>query len=112
MPIAFDTVQYRARPLGRVNEKNAIISGINHSIIAWLPAWRGSVDGCIVIFCWTQVVAKTNTGMMILVGSGSARFSHRNPGSNGAAVNIGAIGIQVYILSDRLVRLSGRENTT
>jgi hypothetical protein len=112
MPITFDTVQYKARPLGRVNEKNAIISGINHSIIAWLPDWRGSVDGCIVIFCWTQVVAKTNTGMMMLVGSGLARSSHKNPGSKGAAVNMGAIGIQVYIFSDRPTRLSGRENTT
>ena len=34
MPMLLDVIQYRARPLGRVNEKNAIISGINQSIIA------------------------------------------------------------------------------
>ena len=29
-----DVIQYTARPLGSVNEKNAIIRGINQSIIA------------------------------------------------------------------------------
>jgi hypothetical protein len=47
----FEVIQYRARPLGSVNEKNAIISGINQSIMAWLPDCLGSLDGCMVIFC-------------------------------------------------------------
>ncbi len=34
MPITFDVIQYRDRPLGNVNEKNAIIKGISQSIIA------------------------------------------------------------------------------
>ena len=34
IPIKLDVVQYNARPLGKVNEKNAIITGINQSIIA------------------------------------------------------------------------------
>ena len=77
MPIRLDVIQYRDSPLGKVNEKNAIINGISQSIIAWLPDCRGSVDGCMVIFCWTQVEAKTSTGSTSLVGSDSARSSHR-----------------------------------
>ena len=34
IPIKLDVVQYSARPLGKVKEKNAIITGINQSIIA------------------------------------------------------------------------------
>ncbi|MDA1128558.1 MAG: hypothetical protein O2913_07660 [Chloroflexi bacterium] len=60
-----------------MNEKNAIIKGISQSIIAWLPDCRGSVDGCIVIFCWTQVDAKTRTGKVSLLGSDSAKSNHR-----------------------------------
>ena len=85
MPITLDVVQYRAKPLGSVYEKNAIIRGISQSIIAWFPACRGSVDGCMVIFCWTQVETKTSIGMMMLVGSDSARSSHRKVESKGAA---------------------------
>ena len=112
MPIPLDVIQYRANPLGSVNEKNAIIRGINQSIIAWLPDCLGSVDGIIVIFCWTQVDAKTSTGMIMLLGSDLARSSHKNPESKGAAENMGATGIQVYIFSESPTRLSGRENTT
>jgi hypothetical protein len=36
MPMTLDATQYRDKPLGSVNEKKAIISGINHSIIIWL----------------------------------------------------------------------------
>ena len=68
-----------------MNEKNAIIKGISQSIMAWLPDCLGSVDGCIVIFCWTQVVTKTSTGMIMLVGSDLARSNHRKPESRGAA---------------------------
>ena len=112
MPIPFDVTQYRARPLGRVNEKNAIISGISQSIIAWFPDCRGSLDGCMVIFCWTQVETKTSTGMISLVGSGSARSNQRKVEFKGAAANIGATGIQVYNFSDSPTRLSGREKTS
>ncbi len=68
-----------------MNEKNAIISGISQSIIAWLPDCLGSVDGCMVIFCWTQVDAKTSTGMIMLVGSDTDRSNHRKFAFNGAA---------------------------
>ena len=34
--MTFEAIQYRDSPLGRVNEKKAIISGISHSIIIWL----------------------------------------------------------------------------
>ena len=112
MPIAFDVTQYRARPLGRVNEKNAIISGISQSIIAWFPDCRGSLDGCMVIFCWIQVETKTSTGMIKLVGSDSARSNHRNVESKGAAEYMAPTGIQVYNFSDSPTKSSGRENTS
>ncbi len=111
MPITLEVVQYRDRPLGSVNEKNAIIRGISQSIIAWLPDCRGSVDGCMVIFCWTQVDANTSTGKISLVGSDSARSSHRKRESKGAAEYMDATGIQEYNFSDRPTKLSGRENT-
>jgi len=37
-----------------------------------------------VIFCWTQVLTNTITGIRKLVGSGSAKSSHKKLGSNGA----------------------------
>ena len=85
MPTIFETVQYRARPLGKVKENTAIISGIIHSIMVWLPCCLGSVDGTIVIFCWTQVVTNTSTGNNMLVGSGSAKSSHRKSAFSGTA---------------------------
>ncbi len=33
IPITLEAAQYSERPLGSVNEKNAIISGISHNII-------------------------------------------------------------------------------
>ena len=70
-----------------------------------------------VIFCWTHVDAKTRIGIRTLAGLAliegfSARSNHRKPGCNGAAENMGAAGIQVYIFSDRPTRLSGLEKTT
>jgi hypothetical protein len=50
--------------------------------------------------------------MMMFVGSDFAKSSHRNPESIGAAEKMGAMGIQVYIFSERPTRLSGLENTT
>ena len=93
IPITFEATQYNDSPLGSVNEKNAIISGISHSIIIWLVDCRGSVDGVIVIFCWSQVETNTDTGIMTFVGSGSDRSIHRNAALNGAAVYIGNTGI-------------------
>ena len=92
-PMTLDAVQYSASPLGRENEKNAIIRGINQSIMTWLPLWRGSVDGVIIIFCWIQVDTNTNTGIIRLVGSGSAKSSQRKPEFSGAAEYIGNAGI-------------------
>ena len=92
MPARFETIQYKARPLGKVKENTAIISGIIHSIMVWLPICLGSVEGTIVIFCCTQVETKTRTGMMILVGSGSDRSRPRNLGSSGAAAKVMAKG--------------------
>ena len=80
-----DVIQYSDRPLGSVNEKNAIIRGISQSIIIWLLLCRGSADGVIVIFCWSQVDTKTRTGKTSFDGSGSAKSSQRNSGFNGAA---------------------------
>ena len=84
--MTLEAIQYRDSPLGRVNEKNAIISGISHSIIIWFVDCRGSVDGVMVIFCWSQVETKTSTGMMTLDGSGSDRSIHRKVALSGAAV--------------------------
>ena len=106
-----EVTQYRARPLGSVNEKNAIIKGISHNIMAWLPDCLGSLDGCIVIFCWTQVETKTIAGMIRLVGSDLARSNQRNLESKGAAANKGTAGIHVYRFSYSPTRSSGRENT-
>ena len=91
MPIKLDVTQYKARPLGSVNEKNAIIKGINQSIIIWLPDCRGSVDGCMVIFCWTQVDAKTRTGMMMFVGSDAVTWMVKTKmaSSRSRAVDLG-----------------------
>ena len=84
-PITLETVQYRDNPLGKVNEKKAIISGIIHSIMAWLDCCRGSADEVVVNFCWTQVETNTNAGKIILLGSGSPKSSQRNVASRGAA---------------------------
>ena len=86
IPITLEAIQYRDRPLGNVKEKNAIINGISHNIIIWLVDWRGSVDGVMVIFCWSHVETKTSTGMTILVGSGSERSIQRKAALMGAAV--------------------------
>ena len=40
------------------------IMGIIHSIMFWLDCCLGSAEGVMVIFCWTQVVAATISGMM------------------------------------------------
>ena len=84
IPITLDTIQYRARPLGKDREKKAIISGIIHSIMVWLPCCLGSVDGVMVIFCWTQLETNTNKGMGKVSGSALDKSNQRNLGSSGA----------------------------
>jgi hypothetical protein len=84
IPIRLDTIQYSDSPLGRVNEKKAIIRGISQSIITWLVLCLGSVEGVIVSFCCTQVDTNTNKGMIMLVGSGSAKSSQRKFDWSGA----------------------------
>ena len=64
-----------------------------------------------VIFCCTQVVAKTSTGIIKFVGSDCARSNHKKLEFSGAAEYIGAIGIQEYSFSEKPTRSSGRENT-
>jgi hypothetical protein len=76
--MALETIQYRGRPLGQPKEKTPRNRGIIHSIMFWLDCCRGSMEGVMVIFCWTQVDAATSTGRMKLVGSGSARLNQRN----------------------------------
>ncbi len=66
-PTIFEIIQYKARPLGKLKENTAINSGIIHSIMVWLPCCPGSVAGVIVIFCWTQEVTNTKTGMITTV---------------------------------------------
>ena len=78
IPIKLETVQYSGRPLGQLKEKTPRKMGIIHSIIVWLDCCRGSIDGVMVIFCWTQVELATSMGNKNLVGSGSARFIHKN----------------------------------
>ncbi len=103
-PIAFEATQYRARPLGKVNEKKASIMGIIHSIMLLVDRCLSSVAGIIVIFCWTQVDTPTNTGSMG-VGSGLARSSQRKPLLRGAMVS--ATGFQEYSLWERPTNPSG-----
>jgi hypothetical protein len=85
IPAMLETTQYKASPLGKVKEKNAMSSGIIHSIMFWLDCCRGSAWGSMVIFCWTQEVTKTSTGRTTLVESGLERSSHKNLASSGAA---------------------------
>ena len=88
----FETIQYSASPLGKDREKKAIINGIIHSIMVWLPCCRGSVDGVMVIFCWTQVVTNTNRGMGKVSGSDLAKSNQRNLESSGTAEKVAEKG--------------------
>ncbi len=84
--------------------------GIIQSIMFWLDCWRGSADGVMVIFCWSQVDAATRTGSTNLVGSGSARFIPRNWLFKGGAWKIGTKVSQEYSLPDRPTRSLGAVN--
>jgi hypothetical protein len=81
-PTTLDTIQYRARPLGKVVVKNPNISGIIQSIIRLVDACLGSALGMVVIFCMSHMETPTRTGNSG-VRSGSARFSHRKELSRG-----------------------------
>jgi hypothetical protein len=63
----FETIQYIARPVGKLKENTAINNGIIQSIIVWLPCDLASVAGAIVIFCCTQDETNTNTGIRTMV---------------------------------------------
>ena len=85
--------------------------GIIHSIMVWLDCCRGSGDGVMVIFCWTQVEAATRMGRMTGEGSGSPRLSHRKLSLNGAAEWIGTKSIQEYSFWESPTRSSGLVNS-
>ena len=53
--------------------------------MVWFDCCRGSADGMMVIFCWTQVDAKTRAGMSMGDGSGTERSIHKKCGFMGAA---------------------------
>lgn len=90
-PTIFETIQYNAKPVGKLKENTAIKSGIIHSIMVWLPCCLASATGVMVIFCWTQVETKTSTGMMTTVAPVglSARSIPKNLAFSGAASYIG-----------------------
>lgn len=105
--MTLDAIQYNDSPLGNWREKKAIISGIIHSIMVWFDCCRGSADGMMVIFCWTQVDMNTNAGIMIGEGSGTDRSIHRKWGSMGAAAKATENGATGYIFSANPTSLSG-----
>ena len=51
MPMAADTNQYNASPLGKDKVKNANMKGIIHNIVLFVDAVLGSAVGIMVIFC-------------------------------------------------------------
>ena len=57
--------------------KNPNITGIIHSIILLVEAWRSSAVGMVVIFCMIHMDTPTRTGITNGVGSGSARSIQR-----------------------------------
>ena len=85
IPTRLDTTQYSASPLGNVIVRSPSMMGIIHSIICEVDCCLGSTEGVVVIFCWTHVEPPTSSGITRLVGSGSARFIHRNPLFSGTA---------------------------
>ena len=105
IPMRLDTIQYRARPLGKLRVKNPSIRGIIQSIMVLVEACLGSVDGIIVIFCCAQVVTPTSIGIIRGEGSGLARSSHRKLLFIGTAVS--ANGLKEYRRWDSPTRWSG-----
>lgn len=87
----FETIQYNAKPVGKLKENTAINNGIIQSIIVWLPCDLASVAGVIVIFCCTQEDTKTKTGIITMVAPTGllAKSMPRKVAPNGAASYIG-----------------------
>ena len=83
--IPLEIKRYNPRPIGNDNVRKPNIRGIIQSIIVLVDCCLGSVEGALVIFCWTHVEAPTKTGIISLVGSGSARFNHKNELLSGIA---------------------------
>ena len=116
--MTLDTIQYMDSPMGNCKEKKAIITGIIHSIIVWLDCCRGSVDGEMVIFCWTQVDTNTSKGTSSAVicpspndPGPSAKLIPMKSAFRGAAEYMLNMGIQEYSFCDRPTRSSGAENS-
>ena len=112
--MTLDTVQYRDRPMGNVNEKNPSIMGIIYSIMFWLACCLASAEGWVVIFCCTQVEAATNNGMMNIGVLGLAPRSMLSMPKKllfkGTAEWIDTNPIHEYSFSERPTRLSGPAN--
>ena len=100
-PIKLEAIQYKDKPTGKLREKKAIRSGIIHNIMVWLPCCRGSVDGVIVIFCWTQVETKTKMGIKINDPGLAAKSIPTNSAFNGAAAWTEKNGTQEYSFSEK-----------
>ncbi len=81
----FEMIQYKDNPVGKLKENTAISSGIIQSIMVWLPCCLASVAGTMVIFCCTQVVTNTKTGMNSRLPGPSARSIPKKVASRGAA---------------------------
>jgi len=65
----------------------------------------GDVEGIVVIFCITNIDIPTNTGRIILVGSGIARSSPKKSPFNGT--DLCTEGSHQYSLFDKFASLSG-----
>ena len=82
--------------------------GIIHSIMVWLDCCRGSMEGVVVIFCWSHVEAPTISGIMNSSGVGlAARSKPRKCWFKGAAACTGNNGIHEYSFAERFTRSSG-----
>ena len=109
IPTTFDTTQYTARPLGKFSVKNPNITGIIHSIILLVDAWRSSAVGMVVIFCMTHMETPTRTGITKGVGSGRARSIQRKLLFMG--MTLCTLGSQTYKCLESPTRLSGLDGT-
>ncbi len=89
--------------------KKPNMTGIIHSIILLVEAWRSSAVGIAVIFCMTHMEIPTRTGITNGVGSGSARSIQRKLLLIG--ITPWTLGSQTYKCLESPTRLSGLEGT-
>ena len=82
--ITFETTQYRESPEGKVKAKKPNMTGIIHSMMAFVDCCWDVAAGAMVIFWTTHMEPPTRTGSNG-VGSGSVRSSHRKWASRGRA---------------------------